>query len=80
MTSPDSKRDADMKEAMDAAMAAVKAAVPDLPVMCIVAFPTADPDTTCICSGANVPQEQQRMMLSIALEGVELNEHHSTAH
>lgn len=80
MTSTDSKRDADMKEAMDAAMAALKSAVPDLPIMRLVAFPTADPETTCICSGANVPKEQQRVMLSIALDGVELNEHQSTAH
>lgn len=80
MTDPTNKRDADMKKVMDAAMAALKAAAPNLPLMCIIAFPTPDPETTCICSGANVPQEQQHTMLSIALDGLELNEHQSTAH
>lgn len=75
------KRDEELKAVMDKAMAAIKAAVPDLPAMVIIAFPTADPETTCICSGANVPQEQQITMLTIALEGQELDRSdRSTAH
>lgn len=59
-------------------MKALRAAVPDHPLMCIIAFPTPDPDVTCICSGANVPHEQQRDMLIIALEGQELDRHQTT--
>ena len=81
MTDTSRKRDAEMKEVMDAAMKALRGATPDLPVMIIIAFPTSDPEVTCICSGSNVPQEQQTQMLRIALDGIELDRTEiSTAH
>lgn len=73
--------DTEMKTVMDNAMKALREAVPDLPVMVIIAFPTADPEVTCICSGSNVPSGQQTQMLTIAKEGISLDRSElSTAH
>lgn len=69
--SDDPKTDTEISEIMSAAMAALRKAAPNLPIMTIIAFPTGDEDSTYICSGANVGPEQQYVMLSFALGGTQ---------
>lgn len=67
--SEDPKTDSEISDIMNAAMAALRQAAPNLPLMAIIAFPTDEADSTYICSGANVGPEQQHVMLTLALEG-----------
>jgi hypothetical protein len=39
--------------------------------MTIIAFPADSEDGTYICSGANIGPEQQRLILTLALKGVQ---------
>jgi hypothetical protein len=76
--STDPKTDAEISEIMSAAMAALRQAAPNLPLMAIIAFPADSEDGTYICSGANIGPEQQRLILTLALEGVQITPEKTT--
>lgn len=59
--------EARMSEALDA----LKALFPGQPVVCLIAFPTTDPQTTDICTASNLIPEHQREVLATVLEGLE---------
>lgn len=57
---------AEMKAILQNAVAELKKAAPDMPVMCVVAFPTDDPEISAICASSNVsPQDQTLMLLTL---------------
>lgn len=58
------------KARMTEALDALKAMFPNQPVMCLIAFPTDDPQTTDICTASNLIPEQQREILAVALDGL----------
>ena len=62
---------------MDRAIAALREAAPDLPIMAVIAFPTDRDGETCIYSGGNMEPDVQRRLLTVALDG--LSNKHSTS-
>jgi hypothetical protein len=72
----DDEQDAIMRQALDA----LKLLAPDLPVLCVIAFPTESDDTALICSGGNMSQAQQALILAMALDAVKTPEPDSTLH
>jgi len=69
-TKPRVRSDEEMSEMMNNALNAIKYVMPDLPVICVVAFPCKNEDGTFVFSGANVAPDQQKMILTVALEGL----------
>ena len=70
------EQDAIMRQALDA----LKLIAPDVPVLCVIAFPTERDDTALICSGGNMPQAQQALILAMALDAVKPPDTDSTLH
>ena len=60
-----------MAEIMEEAITALREVIPNLPVMCIVSFPCENPDETFVFTAATMPPEQQRMVFSAALQGLD---------
>jgi len=76
--SHDPKTDEEISEIMGAVMTALRKAAPNLPLMAIVAFPADNQDGVYICSGANVGPEQQRLMLTLTLDGAQIAPENTT--
>ena len=67
-------------EIVQKALDALKILAPDLPVLCIIAFPSDSDDASMICSGGNMSKAHQVLLLSLALEGMSPLPFDETAH
>lgn len=65
---------------MSAALDGLKILFPNMPVVCVVAFPTESDDTAMICSGGNIPQHQQVLILKMASDGLTTPDDDDTLH
>ena len=65
---------------MAAALDGLKILFPNMPVMCVAAFPTDDDHVAMICSGGNIPQHQQVLILKMASDGLTSPDDDDTIH